>query len=75
MKFKGHKIGGVTYLVNDAEIEKAGSLEAAAKAAKALIEARKEAEKLRWLKELKQRKLKKFLSNPKRIPKMFNNKN
>ena len=34
MKFKGHKIGGVTYLVNDAEIEKAGSLEAAAKAAK-----------------------------------------
>ena len=34
MKFKGHKIGGVTYLVSDAEIEKEGSLEAAAKAAK-----------------------------------------
>ena len=34
MKFKGHKIGDVTYLVSDAEIEKAGSLENAAKAAK-----------------------------------------
>lgn len=34
MKFKGHKIGGITYLVTDADIEKSGSLEYAAKAAK-----------------------------------------
>lgn len=41
MKFKGHKINGVTYLVSDAEIEKAGSLENAAKEAKAKIDAKK----------------------------------
>ena len=41
MKFKGHKIDGVTYLVSDAEIEKAGSLENAAKEAKAKIDAKK----------------------------------
>ena len=41
MKFIGHKINGVTYLVSDAEIEKAGSLENAAKEAKAKIDAKK----------------------------------
>ena len=41
MKFKGHKIDGVTYLVSDADIEKAGSLENAAKEAKAKIDAKK----------------------------------
>ena len=34
MKLKGFLIGGVTYLVSEAEIEKAGGLEEAAKLAK-----------------------------------------
>ena len=38
MKFKGFKIGDKVYLVNDAEIDKHGSLESAAKLAKAARE-------------------------------------
>ena len=41
MKLKGFKIDGVTYLVSEAEIEKSGSLENAAKAAKAKQDAKK----------------------------------
>lgn len=52
MKFKGHKIGGVTYLVSDAEIEKAGGLEEAAKLAK------EKSKKVAEIPELKKKVLK-----------------
>ena len=41
MKLKGFKIDGVTYLVSEAAIEKSGSLENAAKEAKAKQDAKK----------------------------------
>lgn len=64
MKFKGHKIGGVTYLVSDAEIEKAGSIEVAALKSKALIEAQKEADKTPLVEETKTKKVKKVSEQP-----------
>ena len=42
MKLKGFKIDGVTYLVSPEQIEKAGSLENAAKEAKAKQDAKKQ---------------------------------
>ena len=59
MKFKGHKINGVTYLVSDADIEKAGSLENAAKAAK---------EKRENPKPVKVAKAKKLVEQPEENP-------
>ena len=68
MKFKGHKINGVTYLVSDAEIEKAGSIEVAALKSKALIEARKEADKTPLVEETKTKKIKKVSEQPEENP-------